>query len=296
MAARPYQVLDPRTMGRPVHLLGRFTGQAREDLSELFHTRLNRRYRARFEIQEVTLEAGAAPQDSRRWLTFGAGAGRINFALDRSVLLCILGYRYGIHANAVPAEPDTPGDEFVDEPETATEERLAARLGLQLVTATARCINSLQPESLQAGAAAADEFAADEFTEAASAPLNGAWTLQVKIVEHARKIEGSLWLRLEEGWIVRLLRGLAPVRERGKVQKNGAAAAQPLPARLQLTLVARLLRKEMTLGALLDLRIGDVIPITLGTTDVLIGDSRLFTASVAEHKGKLCLTSFEDME
>lgn len=296
MAARPYQVLDPRTMGRPVHLLGRFTGQAREDLSELFHTRLNRRYRARFEIQEVTLEAGAAPQASRRWLTFGASAGRINFALDRSVLLCILGYRYGIHADAAPAEPDTPDDEPVDEPETATEERLAARLGLQLVTAVARRINSLQPASLQAGAETADEFTADEFTEAASASLNGAWTLQAKIVEHARKIEGSLWLRLEEGWIARLLRGLAPVRERGKVQKSGAAAAQPLPARLQLTLVARLLRKEMALGALLDLRIGDVIPITLGTTDVLIGDSRLFTASVAEHKGKLCLTSFEDME
>jgi hypothetical protein len=29
---------------------------------------------------------------------------------------------------------------------------------------------------------------------------------------------------------------------------------------------------------------------------VLVGGSRLFTAAVAECKGKLCLTSFEDLE
>jgi flagellar motor switch protein FliM len=65
---------------------------------------------------------------------------------------------------------------------------------------------------------------------------------------------------------------------------------------LQLTLVARLLEKQMPLGSLLDTRIGDVIPVSLGTSDVLVGDSRLFTASITEHKGKLCLTAFEDVE
>lgn len=291
MAGRPYQVLDPRTMGRPVHLLGKFTGQAREDLSELFHVRLNRRYRARFEVVDVLLEAGAPPQGAKRWLTFGASAGRINFALDRSVLLCILGYRYGTHAPATHAA-DAAGDERAAEPQTATEERLAARLGLQLVEVVARRIDASQPDTQPDCNTAGNE----KFVEVAGAPLDGAWTLQVKIVEHVHKVAGSLWLRLEEGWIARLLRGLAPARERGRMQKNATAAAQPLPARLQLTLIARLLEKQMPLGTLLDLRIGDVIPITLGSTDVLIGDSRLFTASVAEHKGKLCLTSFEDME
>lgn len=291
MAVRPYRVLDPRTMGRPVHLLGKFTGQAREDLAELFHVRLNRRYRAHFEIEDVSLEAGAPPQRAKRWLTFGASAGRINFALDRSVLLCILGYRYGTHTTAAHTS-DAAGDERA-EPQTATEERLAARFGLQLVEVVARRIEALQ----RTGAEPIRSAAGDEkFTEVAGAPLDGAWTLQIKIVEHTHKVAGSLWLRLEEGWIARLLRGLAPARERGRVQKSTAAATQPLPARLRLTLIARLLEKQMPLGTLLDLRVGDVIPITLGSTDVLIGDSRLFTASVAEHKGKLCLTSFEDME
>ncbi len=44
------------------------------------------------------------------------------------------------------------------------------------------------------------------------------------------------------------------------------------------------------------LRVGDVIPVTFDSSDVLIGDARLFTAAVTEHKGKLCLTSFADVE
>jgi flagellar motor switch protein FliM len=34
----------------------------------------------------------------------------------------------------------------------------------------------------------------------------------------------------------------------------------------------------------------------VGRADVLLDENRLFTAAVAEHKGKLCLTSFEDAE
>jgi hypothetical protein len=43
-------------------------------------------------------------------------------------------------------------------------------------------------------------------------------------------------------------------------------------------------------------KVGDVIPVSVGRADVLLDDSRLFTAAVTEHKGKLCLTSFEDAE
>ncbi len=92
------------------------------------------------------------------------------------------------------------------------------------------------------------------------------------------------------------MRGLAPKRERTGVESSSRVLAQPLPARLQLTMNARLIEKPIDLGTLLDLRVGDVIPVTVASTDVLIGDSRLFTASLAEHKGKLCLTCFEDVE
>jgi len=89
------------------------------------------------------------------------------------------------------------------------------------------------------------------------------------------------------------------VRKRIDLQPPSAgdlAQGAPLPTRLTLTRVARLLQKDIPLGQLADLHVGDVIPISLGTTDVLIDDSRLFTATVAEHQGKLCLTSFADVD
>jgi flagellar motor switch protein FliM len=74
---------------------------------------------------------------------------------------------------------------------------------------------------------------------------------------------------------------------------RAAETARPFPHRLGLTLTARLLQQEMPLGRLLDLRPGEVLPVRLGATDVLIDDARLFTATVAERQGKLCLTSFK---
>ena len=107
-----------------------------------------------------------------------------------------------------------------------------------------------------------------------------------------RNVGGHLLLKISAAWMNRLLQALAPNRER----QRQLTATKPFPARLQLTLRARLLEKEVSLATLLDLRLGDVLPISVGDADVLIGDSRLFTASVAEHHGKLCLTSLADVD
>ena len=40
----------------------------------------------------------------------------------------------------------------------------------------------------------------------------------------------------------------------------------------------------------------DGFPGERGQVDVLVGDSRLFTAALTEHKGRLCLTSFSQVE
>lgn len=283
-AARSYQVLDPRTMGRPVHLLGKYTERLRKDLAELFHVRFNRRYRAQFEIGEVAFEA-AGVQDARRWLTYSSDAGRMAFAADRNVLLCILAYRYGAPAQSREAGATDHSTEL----ETATEERLAGRLGRQLVGAAADAIEALQPD-------AAEVRTTNEIRSIAAGLDETAWTLRVKVTERAHGLDGTLWIRFDAAWIERLMRGLTPHRERAGSPMSPGAAAQPLPARLQLTLHARLIDKPVELGTVLDLRVGDIIPVTLAATDVLIGDARLFTASIAEHKGKLCLTCFEDVE
>jgi flagellar motor switch protein FliM len=72
--------------------------------------------------------------------------------------------------------------------------------------------------------------------------------------------------------------------------------AEPISSKLQVKLDGCLVSKEITLGSLFDLKVGDVIPVNVGRANVLLDEARLFTAAVAEHKGKLCLTSFEDAE
>lgn len=286
---RAHTVIDPRTMGRPVHLLGGFANQLRDDVADFLRARINRRYKAGFQIDALSFTA--APADSQRWLGYSAADGHIHFAIDRPLLLCLLRYRYGSVMPEVSASTDSdnvPPAPLVDEPETATEERLGTMLGQQLAELAVRRIESLQrvpPESP----------AAVTFVEAAMhGASDGDWLLRVALSETRCNVSGVLLLKISAVWMTHLLQALTPNRERSR-QKQ-LTATKPFPARLQLTLRARLLEKEVSLGTLLDLRQGDVLPVSLGDADVLIGDSRLFTASIAEHHGKLCLTSLTDVD
>jgi flagellar motor switch protein FliM len=283
------QALDPRTLGRPVHLLHNFVFPLREDLAEVFRTSLNRRYRASFELGEVTISRLEAVPQRCRWLAYTSELGRIGVAMERQVLLCVLDYRYGGREMPLPATETHAGTEAAQAAprETATEERLAAMLGRQFVAALAERIEWL-PESGNAVACT------HEFSESAgNPPRPGIWAIRAEVSEPTRGVEGALWFTLDDAWMQRLLSRIAPNREGAK---NKMVGAKPFATRLQLTLMARLLEKEMPLGQLLDTRVGDVIPVSLGNTDVLVDESRLFTARVAEYKGKLCLTAFEDVE
>ncbi|HWK48571.1 MAG TPA: FliM/FliN family flagellar motor C-terminal domain-containing protein [Steroidobacter sp.] len=285
---RAHTVIDPRTMGRPVHLLGGFASQLRDDIADFLHARINRRYKASFQIDAISFIA--APADSQRWLSYGAHDGRIHFVIERPLLLCLLRYRYGSPLPEISAATDsaTPLTPVIDEPETATEERLGIMLGQQLAELAVRRIESVQRSPDHAPAEVT-------FAEAALQGANdGDWLLRLTLSETRHNVSGDLLLKISAVWMNRLLQALAPARERSR-QKQ-ITATKPFPARLQLTLRARLLEKEVSLGTLLDLRQGDVLPISVGDADVLIGDSRLFTASVAEHHGKLCLTSLADVD
>jgi flagellar motor switch protein FliM len=259
----------------------------RDDFADFFRARINRRYKASFQIDAISFVA--APADSQRWLSYAANDGRIHFAIERPLLLCLLRYRYGSPMPETSAALDsnsTAPTQLSDEPETATEERLGTMLGQQLAELAVRRIESVQRLRVKTPAAVT-------FTEAAlQGAGDGDWLLQLAVSETRCNVSGNLLLKVSAAWMNRLLQALAPSRDRQKK----STATKPFPACLQLTLRARMLEKEVSLGTLLDLRVGDVLPISVGDADILIGDSRLFTASVAEHHGKLCLTSLADVD
>lgn len=278
----PYQILDPATLGRPIHLLRNFSALLKDELTETLRTAFNRRYRAHFEVADVSISQFDGELPQARWRTYGCPQGRIGFSVDRQLVLAILAYRYG-------ATEKMPGEGDALPPETASEERLAGNLGQTFSDLLVKCIEMRHGEA----AADAEPVPPALAFMASGTPAYGKWIVKAVIVETAFNMRGTLYLTLDESWLARLLHNLAPLREkRGDSLVKTPVAANQIP----LMVVARLLEKEMQLADLLNMRVGEVIPISMRDADVLIDGSRLFTATVAENDGKLCLTCFEDAE
>lgn len=290
-SAVQYEVLDPCLLGRPVHRLPAFAAQLRDDLAQAMRLNVYRRYWGTFQVDAVAFSRLDGREARQRWLGFAAPAGQIAFALERRVLLSVLNFRYGRATRPLGAGAALPAlaDAVLDEQAvrvTATEERLAVVLGQQLAgTLAARIESNLPPGSRSAES----DFSVKPGT--AAVPGKGSWIVTVSLSDG--DLQGKLWFALDKQVMGKVLQGLLPERDPSKKTSKNPG---PLAARLQVGLSGRLVSKETTLGAMFDLRVGDVIPISLHRADVMLDDSRLFTAAVTEHKGKLCLTSFEDIE
>lgn len=280
--AQPHQVLDTRTLGRPVHLLDVFTKRFKADLTELFVAAFNRRYRADFQLDGVRMRSVTQADRDTRWSTWRSDVGRIGFAIDHALLLTVLHHRYGL-----PGKVQLPEIESPSRAHTVTEARLVSLLAQQLLKLLARRIDA-------ASAVIEDDAFEHEFVAVNGAAWpGGEWVLEIELLEPTHEVYGVMRFCLDQAWFALLLQRLVPVKEKAAI----AQARQPSPvSRLPVTLTARLVEKDMALGQLFDLHVGDVIPIHLGAAKVLVNEARLFEAVVAEHKGKLCLTSFEDTE
>lgn len=277
-----HQVLDPRTLGRPVHLLPAFALRFSADLAEFLRGTLNRRYGMQLLVSDATMTRQPQPDEARRWHVYESATGRIGLALDRSLVLRVLQCRYGLQEKQQDVDLGTV-------PVNASEERLTQRLGQEMVmTLMSRIRHGLQQLASESGLADGDQAS----WRAESSDAAGAWWIKVRLGEARSGLQADLRFSLDDAWMNELLSQLAGWRSEPKEPlKNDA---KPLASRIQVKLVAQLLQRRMALGDILDFRVGNIIPVSLQTTDVLVKNSRLFTATVAEHKGKLWLTAFND--
>ena len=304
--ARDFQVLDPCLLGRPVHLLPGFAARLAEALGAAMASPGGRRYWGAFRLESLAFER--APDDrALRWLGVSGPYGVAAVAFERSLLLDLLEGRYarrtpGSQGAANAAAQRDPGLERV----TATEERLAVTLAQQV----AYLIDDQVGKGLAAAGVAVPAAAAPQLKKAgaslvpAGAPGKAGWVIGAVLrAQYGRRDtddpslaapEGRVWIAPDHALMAHVLQGL--MGERNGMRGNVRMARDPLATHLQVKLEGRLVSKEVTLATLFGLKVGDVIPVSVGRADVLLDDSRLFTAAVAEHKGKLCLTSFEDAE
>lgn len=278
-----YQVLDPSLLGRPVHLLPKFARRFADALAMTMAGPGGRRYWGSWRLANLAFER-APDQDGLRWLAVAGPLGTAAVAFERSLLLDLLEGRYG-RKNAAPSAPRDPSLERV----TATEERLAATLTAQLAEQLhARVAEGLAAVGVDVPGA---DAAVVEVPCPASAPGKAGWVIRITLAQGEQR--SHCWIGLDQELMAHVLQGLK--EERSSV-RTARAGNDGLSSGLFVKLEGRLVSKETTLGALFELKVGDVIPVSVGRADVLLDESRLFTAAVAEHKGKLCLTSFEDAE
>ncbi|NML63331.1 hypothetical protein HHL21_20010 [Massilia sp. RP-1-19] len=285
-SAQQHQVLDPCLLGRPVHLLPQFAAQLTDDLAAAMRVAGARRYWEAFELLAVDFVRTPEPGQAGRWLGFAGSAGAMAFSIGRAGLLSILNYRYGRRGQAPGPAPD-PATVKV----TATEERLAVVLGQQVCVVLAQRVAANLARAGQGAAAIA--AAAPIQPRPALAPVAGSWTVGVTLRDIHSGEPLTYWITLDQALMAAVLQGLAPERLRERATRQSGV---PLGSTLQVRLDGRLVSKEITLETLFALKLGDIIPVSLGRAQVLLDESPLFSAAVSEHNGTLCLTSFEDTE
>ena len=316
--AREFQVLDPCLLGRPVHLLPAFANRLAETLGAAIAAPGGRRYWGAWRLAGLSFER-APDAAGLRWLGVNGPYGMAAVAFERALLLGLLEGRYA--RNAPAAAQRDPQAERV----TATEERLAATLAQQL----AALLDTRVADGLAAAGAEPTPLTPNPASRAAVAPASAPgkteWVLRIVLrapygapaaaapveadadgvapaddaaaapvgASAPASQDGQIWIALDHALMAHVLQGLMDKRTGSRGPRR---PSEPLESSLNVKLDGRLVSKEVTLAALFALKVGDVIPVSVGRADVLLDDARLFTAAVAEHKGKLCLTSFEDAE
>lgn len=302
-----FQVLDPCLLGRPVHLLPAFAARLADALGSAIASPGGRRYWGAYRLDSLSFQH--APHDlALRWLGVNNAYGQATVAFERSLLLGLLEGRYARRTPPAGGQRD-PAAERV----TATEERLAATLAQQLAALVGELVSiGLAAAGGAAPVVATGQGAADQpvLAERRGAPIvpaappgKSGWVLRAVLrAQYGRREtddptlgvpDGQLWIGLDHALMAHVLQSLATERHGARGPRM---QREPLATNLQVRLDGRLVTKEVTLATLFDLKIGDVIPVSVGRADVLLDESRLFTAAVAESRGKLCLTSFEDAE
>lgn len=283
-----YQVLDPSLLGRPVHLLPKFARRFADALATTMAGPGGRRYWGNWRLANLAFER-APDEEGLRWLAVAGPLGTAAVAFERSLLLELLEGRYGRKGKPGSAAPSAPRDPSLERV-TATEERLAATLTAQLAEQLhARVADGLAAVGVDVPGA---DAAVVEAPVPASAPGKAGWVIRITLSAQDEQ-QSHCWIGLDQELMSHVLQGLK--EERSSV-RTARAGNDGLSSGLFVKLDGRLVSKETTLGALFELKVGDIIPVSVGRADVLLDESRLFTATVAEHKGKLCLTSFEDAE
>ncbi|QHE91299.1 hypothetical protein PI93_022690 [Pandoraea fibrosis] len=272
------RALDPCRLGQPTQLLDPLTERLRSRLDVQLPQHVRHRHAMAWRVTAMSVSANAPDTANVIVQRFRIEGHCIDVALDAGLLRDAFRLRYD-------------ADDFVGPPAmhatppAATYERFVTRFARQMLDALRQAVSPemapvpanvetldpdprLTPSSLWIGACIADR--------AGDTPL-GTVTFRLA-AEDARR-----WLTM-----------LGPdASERAAQHTRAACDVATIPVRLS----AHWLDIDLSLGALLDARAGDVLPVRfMQRALVCVDNDPLMSADIIERDAHLCLTHFQTLE
>lgn len=263
--------LEVNKLGRPYHKLPNIFTNNFDILDAKISTYFLKKYRVNVSLDEITFEMDKSHKYAQ---IFSTPYGNIAFDIDRMLLLNILNDYYGLGKDNVQIHPDA------QTPVTKTEERLKNKLGLELSSLV-----------LNARIFGHELDIKNDY----SAVINK-WSYKITFSLEGYD-EGKFHIFLDNQHVDRLLATLRRPNEQERKECESLSNEQleRLVSCLPVRLLGRLSCSQLTVAELMTLKAGDIIPVSLPDRfPLLIGKEQLFNAVIAEDRGKLYFSEFNE--
>lgn len=263
--------IEVNKLGRAYHKIPKIISENFDGIESRLSIFFLRKYRMNAVLRSMTFDTDCHFKHAQ---IFENAYGNIGFDINRAFLLNILHTYYGLSKDSKPGDADS------QQPVTKTEERLKNKLGHELAQLVMVQEILDQPMELK------NDY---------SAVINQwAWSIQFWLEGYDEYCFSLLLDTHHVDILLASLRDDSPLSG----QKTGSltpAQIEHMFVSMPLTLNGKLASINLTVAQLLEMTPGDIIPVSLNTPlPVSIGNEQLFSATVAEDRGKLFLTDFND--
>jgi flagellar motor switch protein FliM len=263
--------LEMNKLGRPYHKVPKIFTDRFDILDARIGNYFLKKYRVNVSLSNLNFKMDCAHKHA---IIFATEFGNIGFDIDRKLLLDVLNDYYGLNSdnNHSLSVDDT-------QPITKTEERLKNKLGCELCSLIINC----------------DVFNKKLKVKTDYSAIINNWSYKLTFSLEGYH-EGNIYLLLDNHHIDKLLSTFrVPSDEQSSEEPLSSAVLEKLINFLPLRLTGRLSSSNLTVAELSELKNGDILPISLPERfPVFIGKEQPFTAVIAEDRGKLFLSEFNE--
>lgn len=256
--------LSVNQLGKPWHRLSEHVNKNYDNFDASLSLYFLKKFRINTSLANIYLAIG---ENKKCHQIYNCSTGKVAFEIDRVLLLNLLHDFYGVsHSTPLSDELDI----------TQTEKRLQERLGEEI------CNIFLTEEMIG--------------QQLKIVPLHNqqhshwAWSISFQLRGYQ---QGEIRLLFDHPLIDQIFNSLRAAQDKPPAPPLTEAQLEKRLRQLPFQLTAQLVSLETTLTKLMNLQVGEVMPIMLNDkVAIKLGDELLFHANVSEHQGQLVLSNF----